>query len=273
MRFRWQSLFVETAEAANELIQRNIPPDTPDLFWVYLFLGTRWFSHHDSIEWVLTSGRYGDCLALCRIMIEVTDLLTYFSHYPEACSDWRAWSQRTPLWEDPQYREGTQRFRRLNIWNGIKEMGEIPEGEGQHHFLSAAVHASEWGMRWFAARSSLNPNQLNLTLAPQYDPAVTFSILLTMERTYPLPIRAFLRMCEFGRAPKSVYRGIRSRYERLVSEWQVLIEGKRWYADLMDQADDRLASGEAWDKIQADLERQFEERWGDVEEGENSSQM
>jgi predicted lipoprotein len=41
MRFRWQSLFVQTTEAAYELIKRNTPPETPDLFWVYLFLGTR----------------------------------------------------------------------------------------------------------------------------------------------------------------------------------------------------------------------------------------
>jgi hypothetical protein len=201
-------------------------------------------------------------------MIEVTDLITYFSYYPEECSDWRDWSRRVPLWEDQEYRDGTLRFRRRNIWNGIKKKGDIPEGEGQYHLLSAAVHASEWGTRFFGARSPQDPTRLNLTLAPQYDPAVTFSILLTMERTYPLPIRAFLRMCEFGHAPKSVWRKVASSYEQLLPEWEILAEYKHGFADLMRQAEERLAAGEEWETIQQDMERQFFELWGkDTDEG------
>ena len=96
-RFRWHTLFARTVTASASIAKRNI---SPELFNAYLILGNRWFSHHESIEMLLTTGRYGDCMALLRSLLEETDLMTYFSLYPEDAEEWREALSRAPVWSD-----------------------------------------------------------------------------------------------------------------------------------------------------------------------------
>ena len=56
------------------------------------------FSHQESIERLMMLGRYGDCIALVRSLIEDTDSLTYFSHYPEDATPWLLKLGRVPDW-------------------------------------------------------------------------------------------------------------------------------------------------------------------------------
>ena len=92
-KYYWHTLFARTIDAASSLASRNI---SPDLFNTYLILGSRWFSHHEAIEILLSTGRYGDCMMLLRSLLEDTDLMTYFACYPEDAADWRERLSRAP---------------------------------------------------------------------------------------------------------------------------------------------------------------------------------
>ena len=210
-RFRWHTLFAKTIEAATSIIKRNI---SPDLFSTYLILGARWFSHHESIEMLLTSGRYGDCMALLRSVVEDTDLVTYFALYPEDAAEWRQRLSRAPVWEDEVYREGIMKFRLREVWRRLKDKGIEPLGQQDYAILSATVHASPWGARFYGRVPPNHPDQLFLSLAPVYDAAAAFSIGLVLQESLPRPVHAFLESCVASRAPKSEYRKIEARYSR-----------------------------------------------------------
>ena len=108
LKFQWHTLFTRTIDAASSIARRSI---WPDLFETYVILGSRWFSHHEAVETLLATGRYGDCMALLRRLLEDTDLMTYFAYYPEDAAEWRARLSRVPVWSDEVYRQGVQRFK------------------------------------------------------------------------------------------------------------------------------------------------------------------
>ena len=114
-KYLWHTLFASTLEAASELASRNV---SPDLFDTYVILGSRWFSHHESVEALLASGRYGDCLVLLRSLLEDTDLMSYFAYYPEDAVEWKERLSRELVWSDEVYRRGIQKFRMRQIVKG-----------------------------------------------------------------------------------------------------------------------------------------------------------
>ena len=78
-RGHWHALFMRTMEAAVPIVQRKI---WPEVFNTYLILGARWFSHHEAVQMLLLTARYGDCMVLLRSLLEDSDLMPYFSCYP-----------------------------------------------------------------------------------------------------------------------------------------------------------------------------------------------
>ena len=154
-KYHWHTLFARTLEAASELASRNI---SPDLFNTYVILGSRWFSHHESVEALLASGRYGDCMVLLRSLLEDTDLMTYFACYPEDAAEWKERLSREPVWSDEVYRRGIRKFRMPQIWKMLKERGIEPVGERDYPVLSATVHASPWGIRFYGRTLSEDPD-------------------------------------------------------------------------------------------------------------------
>ena len=122
-KFQWHTLFTRTIEAASSLASRNI---SPDLFNSYLILGSRWFSHHEAVETLLSTGRYGDCMMLLRSLLEDTDLMTYFACYPEEVADWRERLSRAPFWSDEIYRKGIRKYRMPQVWKMLKAKGIEP---------------------------------------------------------------------------------------------------------------------------------------------------
>lgn len=146
---------------------------------------------------LLTTGRYGDCMVLLRSLLEDTDLMTYFACYPEEAADWRERLSRAPVWSDEVYRQGIQKFRMPQIWKMLKAKGIEPLGARDYSILSATVHASPWGARFYGRSLP----RLHLNLAPVYDAAATFSAGLVLQGTYPRPIHSFLAVCAASRAP------------------------------------------------------------------------
>ena len=261
-KIQWHTLFMRTIKAASSIVQRNI---CPDLFNTYLILGSRWFSHHEAIEMLLAAGRYGDCMVLLRSLLEDTDLMTFFAYYPEEAADWKERLSRAPVWSDDVYKRGIRNFRMPRIWKMLREKGIEPVGERDYPILSATVHASPWGARFYGHTLPGDPDRLHLNLAPVYDSAAAFSASLVLQGTYPRPIKAFLESCASSRAPKSQWRSIKARYDALLEDWQVNMKLNSWFRSAMARAGQRVSQGEDPELVLQDLRKRFDEQYGEAD--------
>ena len=212
---------------------------------------------------LLSTGRYGDCMVLLRSLLEDTDLMTYFACYPEEAADWRERLSRAPVWSDDVYRKGIQKYRMPHIWKKLKAKGIEPSAELNYPILSATVHASPWGARFYGRTLPGDPDRLYLSLAPDYDAAATFSASLVLQGTYPRPIQAFLMICVASKAPKSQWRSIKSRYDALIEGWQAKMESDSWFRRDMTIAEERVSRGEEPETVLQDLRKRFEEKYGE----------
>ena len=88
-------------------------------------------------------------MVLLRSLLEDTDLMTYFACYPEQAADWRQRLSRAPVWTDEVYRQGIRKFRMPHIWKMLRAKAIEPLGERDYSILSATVHASPWGARFY----------------------------------------------------------------------------------------------------------------------------
>ena len=261
LKFQWHTLFTRTIETASSIARRSI---WPDLFETYVILGSRWFSHHEAVETLLATGRYGDCMILLRSLLEDTDLMTYFACYPEEAADWRERLSRAPVWSDEVYRQGIQKFRMPQIWKMLKAKDIQPLGERDYSILSATVHASPWGARFYGRTLPGDLGRLHLSLAPIYDAAATFSAGLVLQGTYPHPIHAFLTSCIASKAPKSQWRSIKAGYDALIEDWQAKMDLHSWFRCEMAGAEECVSRGEEPDVVLEHLRRRFEEKYGEA---------
>ena len=269
-KHQWHTLFIRTIEAASSIARRNI---CPELFNAYLILGSRWFSHHESVEKILAIGRYGDCMVLLRSLLEDTDLMTYFAYYPEDAAEWRERLGREPVWSDKVYREGIQKFRMSRIWEGLRDKGIEPLGERDYPILSATVHASPWGARYYGRTMPGDPDYLHLGLAPEYDIAAILSAGLVLKGIYPRPIHAFLTSCASSRAPKSQWRSIEAKYNSLIEDWEANMNLDSWIRSEMDGAQVRISRGEEPEAVIEDVHKRFEERYGEALNAKGSGSL
>ena len=251
-------------ELASAIAQRN---NQSDFSKTYLILGARWFSHHESVEALLTNGRYGDCMVLMRSLLEDTDLTTYFSLYPEEASDWNERLSHDPIWPDKVYRQSIQKFGMRHIWQMLKEKDIEPLAERDYPILSAVVHASPWGARFFGSALPGEPDRLHLNLAPLYDAAASFSIALVLQGTYPRPIWAFLTACDAPTDLKGEWRSIKKDYDTLIEDWQAKMARDSWFKAAMTDAQDRFSRGEGPDAVLRYLEERFRETYGQAAGG------
>ena len=84
-------------------------------------------------------------MVLLRSLLEDTDLMTYFAHYPVDTPAWIERLSREPVWSDKVYRQGIQEFSNSRIWNGLRDKGVEPLGQRDYSILSAAVHSLPMG--------------------------------------------------------------------------------------------------------------------------------
>ena len=244
------------------------------MFNTYLILGARWLSHHEAIQMILLTGRYGDCMVLLRSLLEDTDLITYFASYPKEAAEWNERLSRAPEWSDQAYRNGIQKFRMRNIWQKLKSKGIEPLGERDYSLLSTTVHASPWGARFYGRIFPEDPSRLHLNFAPLYDPAASFTVGLVLQGTYPRPVEAFLKVCEASTATKTQWSSIKADYDSLIAGWQAKMKFDSWFRVAMDDAEERLSRGEDPEVVQADMAKRFHERYRqptDPEGGDTAS--
>ena len=201
LRARWLNLMMRAVVSAEDVINRNI---SDDLFRVFTILGTRWVPHHQAVSALLLIGRYGEATALCRMLLEVTDLITYFSLYPKDAEAWRGAFAQTPSSGNDLYTKGRRKFAPSSIRHRLESKGADATSQRAYEELSTAIHGSEWGAQYYARRSIESPETLALQFWVTYDARMSFRLAALANATLPLPISAFLEMCNYARAPKSV---------------------------------------------------------------------
>ena len=190
-----------------------------------------------------------------RSLLEDTDLITYFACYPEEAADWRERLSREPIWSDEVYKRG--------IWKMLKKRDIEPAGARDYPILSATVHASPWGIRFYGRTLSEDPDRLHLSLAPLYDAGAAFSAVLVLQGTYPRPIHAFLESCAAAKAPKSQWRSIKARYDALIEGWQTKMDFDSWFRGEMSGAGERILRGEEPEAVLKYLQQHFEGKYGE----------
>ena len=152
------------------------------------------------------------------------------------------------------------------IWKMLKARGIEPAAERDYPVLSATVHASPWGARFYGRISPQDPDRLYLSLAPVYDSAAAFSAALVLQGTYPRPIQAFLMSCEAAKAPKSQWRSIKARFDALIDGWQDKMDFDSWFREAMADAGERVSRGEEPETVLQDLRNRFDEKYGKGDE-------
>jgi hypothetical protein len=253
LRTKWLNIMLQAEEAALEIVKRNI---AQDLFSTFAFLGARWVSHHQAIHDLLMHGRYGETIAIQRMLFEVTDCITYFRLYPEEATAWRQWSIQDPLANSPGYKSGVSQFSQSKIKRKIEAKGETPFSL-EYQRLSAVIHPNEWGTKFFLKRQNDNSNKNELDFGTPFDMKVAFQLLSSASHTLPQPIKDFLIICKKSRAPKSVWRAIKIQNESIRAEWEVMLETQRNYAKLIEEVEARLNAGESFSKIKEDIDKRF----------------
>ncbi|XUX00013.1 MAG: hypothetical protein TUN42_08965 [Dehalogenimonas sp.] len=248
LRMHWLTILMRSAEASKEIIERNI---NKDLFITFNMLALRFVSHHQAIYDLLLNGRYGEVHALQRMLLEVTDLMTFFALYPDEVGKWRQWSAVDPLVDPKTYRKGCNEYSQANISKRIKEKGEEPASI-EYQRLSAAVHPGEWGTDYYGYRNA-GGKDFQLVFGPIFDLRWAFRLGTLANRALPYPIRAFLIMCKTSRAPKSVWRWTDSRYKESILNWQQEIELDSDFNEYFKEIEERVAAGEAMEKVLADI--------------------
>ena len=252
-RFIWMDLTIRAVEASLDIANRNI---VSDLFNVFALLGTRFISHHQAIFGLLQSGHYGEVTALHRMLLETTDLITYFCLYPEDASIWMQWSAQDPAVDRRKYRAGLRQFSHSRIQREIKKLDVSPLS-AEYPRLSTAIHPNLWGMQFYSKRPIGTQNNIELQLAPNYDARIVFRLGSLANRTLPHPIFSFLQMCHRGRAPKSTWRSIQQKYESYLPEWEALMNVDSQFDNLMDETERRVSSGEPWEQIRREIQEKY----------------
>ena len=160
---------------------------------------------------------------------------------------------RAPVWTDEVYRQGVQKFKMRRIWKKLRSKGIEPVGERDYSILSATVHASPWGARFYGRTIPGDPNRLYINLAPVYDPAATFTAGLVLQGTYPWPIFAFLPVCSNSKVPKSQWHSIQTSYNSLINGWKTKMERDSWFRSEMARAEESVLCGEEPETVLRDL--------------------
>ena len=261
VRGQWLGLFVRAMDAGAQLSAQTALREPLEAF---LTLGSAWLSHHRSLDWTLGAGRYGDSYAICRMLLEATDLLDYITLLPEEARAWR----RTLDGDVP--RAQLRRFEPVAIRKGLKELGVDPTTEGWYRLLSRAVHMTQEGALHYVRR-----DWSQRTFAPQtsviFDPRTAFGISQVNIWVLPSGVRSFIELCERIGAPKRGFRKIASRYELLLPQWRTRMEVADQYSTMMAETERMYQEGKGVEAVMAFITEKYGESLGGDAGSKNNS--
>ena len=252
LRDKWLNLMMKAVAGAHELKSKNPSKDLFTAFWI---LGTRWVSNHQAIRALLMIGRYGECTALLRMLLELTDLIAYLAAYPEEAESWIEAFSREPVKGNLSFEKGRGKYSPTNIRQKLDDKGLNPTPSQVYAQFSSAIHPSLWGTIHYGQQSIQNPSIVDIGFEARFDTRMAFGLGLQANQTLPSPIWAFLEICQSTEANKRDWRAVKLQYEEMLPTWEIMInevDGK--FAEIMAESFRLFSNGAVFEDIERYVE-------------------
>lgn len=249
------TLFLEMTRIALNCITEKVDKD---YMYAYATIGSRWFSHIESLAYILYSGYYGDSAALARMIIGDINLLLYFGHFPE---DITKWSKLADYW--PQKKDEPKEIKGLRHYFLDSEIRKRLE-EKQLPFddkgtLSQAVHATAWGTQYYARKKYDKEHTSIINFGPSYDPFFAFKMRCLMVSFVRPPCDAFLNHCQQITLDALGLKEVESKYLYLLKKWESQVDKLSDVMDNIAKVEARVDAGEDFNTIVGEQINKFEE--------------
>jgi hypothetical protein len=249
------TLFLEMSSIALNCIKEKVDED---FMYAYATIGSRWFSHMESMTHLLFSGYYGDTAALARMVHGDINLLYYFSHFPEDVTKWRKLADYGP----PSKDEPTEikKLRHHFLDSEIrKRLGEKQLPFDDKGTLSQAVHATDWGTQFYARRKYDKEHTYVINFGPSYDPIFAFKMLCLMVSFVRPPCDAFLNHCQQVKLDVPGLKEVKSKYLYLLKNWRRQVDKLSDVMKDIAEIEAKVDAGEDFNAIIGEKVRGFEE--------------
>ena len=252
LRDKWLNLMMKAVAGAYELKGKNPSKELFTAFWI---LGTRWVSNHQAIRALLMIGRYGECIALLRMLLELTDLIVYFAAYPEEAEGWVEAFSQEPVKGNVSFERGRRKYSPTNIRQELDNKGLKPTPGEVYAQFSAAIHPSLWGTVHYGQQSLENPSIVNIQFEARFDTRMAFGLGLQANQILPTPIWAFLEICHSTGANKRDWRAVKMQYDEMLPTWDIMInEVDSKFAEIMAESLRLFSNGAGFEDIERYVE-------------------
>ena len=227
------TLFLDTAQIATQCVKDKVDED---FMYAYVAIGSRWFSHIESINYLLHFGYYGDVAALSRIIIGDINLISYFRYFPEDISEWRKLTDYMPRNKDEpkEIKELRQYFLDGEIRKRLSKKQMPLDDKGA---LSQAVHATDWGMRFYTLKN-YSKGQAIINYGSMYEPGTAFKMWCLLLAFIRSPSDTFISRSQDIKLNASGIEEVKSKHSFLTKKWKK-------QTDRLKIVGERLASVEA----------------------------
>ena len=234
------TLFLEMSKIALNCNKEKIDQD---FMYAYTTIGTRWFSHFESMTQLLFSGYYGDAIALARIIHGDINLLLYFGHFPNDVIKWRKLSDYWPQKKDEpkEIKEIRQYFRDSEVRKRLSEKQLPFDDKG---ILSEAVHATDWGTQYYALKQYDKEHSSVINFGPIYDPIFALKVRCLMVTFVRPPCDAFMNHCHQTELNVLGMEEVVLKYFALVKEWDKQVDKFSYVIDNILKIEKRIDKGE-----------------------------
>lgn len=249
------TLFLEISRIALHCVKEGIDED---FMYAYVAIGSRWFSHMESLKYLLYSGYYGDTAALARMVIGDINLMLYFGHFPEDASEWRKLSNYWPQKKDEpkDIKQLRRYFRDSEIRKRLEEKQLPFDDKGS---LSQAVHATDWGTQFYAKRKYDKEHSHIVNFGPIYDPSFALKMWCLLFSFVRPPCDAFLNHCQQVKLDIPGLKELKLKYLHLVKKWDRQMNRLSMVLDSIAEVEARVDAGEDFDTVVAEGVKKLEE--------------
>jgi hypothetical protein len=229
----WIDFTIQSAEAAGDKSKRG---DRYDELMLYAVNASRWASHLWSVWNSLQGGAYGECFAVARLALELTDLMVLLASEPAQVTDWIDATSTVDRPVPSHWRPGQIRAR-------LTAAKANSYDSALYARVSAAIHPSAWGNSLYLSRTPRTGNEFQLTFAARFDPRRAGEILSLVLRVLPLPVWQFLRIAERRELPAKIQQSFRSRYEVKSAAWIVTMKYLHGLDKIVRDVEEQAGSG------------------------------
>lgn len=245
-------LFLDIVSFALKCVKEEIDEQ---FMYVYLVIGSRWFSHIESVRCLLYSGYYGEVVALSRMLTDNINLLTCFSHFPEDIPNWRKLAEYGPSAkkEPSDIRKLREYFLDSKVRKRLATKQLPFGGTGT---LSESIHPTGWGSRFYSQKGYNKEHTSVVHFGPQYDPIRAFQMMGLLIAFVRPPIDVFIRRCQEIEIDKPVSKAILYRGNSLALKHNQHMVKFTYVFDKMKEIETRVDDGEDFiETIKAETRR------------------